>query len=91
VTSCFRDMSASRTYASVIPSDRFPSLLERLPELFSHQILREWLMLWDVVRLESAFCGGEWLQQALSVPHGQHITLKVNPQLCCQNSKPVLR
>jgi hypothetical protein len=48
-------------------------------------------MLRDVVRLESAFCGGEWLQQALSLPHGQHITLTVNPQLCCQNSKPVLR
>jgi hypothetical protein len=88
VTPC---LSASRTYASVVPSDSFPSLLERLPELFSHLILREWLMLRDVVRLESAFCGGEWLQKALSLPHGQHITLTVNPQLRYQNIKPVLR
>jgi hypothetical protein len=91
VTSCFRGLSASRTFASVAPSDTSPNILERLPELLSHLVMTEWLILRDVVRLDSALCRGDWLGQALSLSHGKLTTFKVNPESCQRNVKAMLR
>jgi hypothetical protein len=46
---------------------------------------------WDVARLESAFCNSEWFKRMLSLTSKQCTTLKVDPQQGQRTVKPWLR
>jgi hypothetical protein len=92
LTSFSRTVLPNPRFASIAPfPDPSPSILEHLPDSLSHQVIQDWLLVWDVARLESAFCNSDWFKRTLSLTSEQCTTLKVDPQQGLRTVKLWLR